>query len=130
MRIYPLRFPGCLPERLRPRLRCGLALASLSRLRQLRAGEGAVGEALAKDSGQSELEPLGIGGLPLVEAERLFSEVAEQMERLHADVGATEGPEIVFQRLRTAIGTESWNTRLRDKLRAIYRPVWVKETPR
>lgn len=37
------------------------------------------------------------------------------------------GHERVFQRLRTSIGAESWNTSLRDKLLGVYRPVWQRK---
>ena len=39
------------------------------------------------------------------------------------------GREVVFQQLHTVLGAETWNTKLRMKLLAVYRPVWVKETP-
>ena len=73
---------------LRPRLSCGNDFSA--RLRNLRPGEAVVGETLADDALERERETHGVSSFAVIEAERLFIEVAEQMERFHAHVGALE----------------------------------------
>ena len=62
-----------------------------SRLRQLRAGEGAVGESLVEYALERERETHGVSTLAVVETEGLLVEVAEEMERFDRHVGALEG---------------------------------------
>ena len=59
-------------------------------MRQFRAREGAIGEALVDDAFERERESIGIIHHAVVEPERLFVEVAVQVEGLDRDVGAAE----------------------------------------
>lgn len=54
------------------------------------SGEFIVGQPFAGDLANSEVKALGIGHLAIVEAERLLVDIAEQMERFHADVGSVQ----------------------------------------
>jgi hypothetical protein len=51
-----------------------------------------ISQPLADDLTQADVEPLGIGHLAIVEPESLFIDVAEQVKRLYADVGAVQLP--------------------------------------
>ena len=62
------------------------------RWRRSSAGQLTVGQALACDLAGQPLESLTVAGLAGVEAEGFLVEVAEQVERLDADVGALDGP--------------------------------------
>ena len=54
------------------------------------AGEFRVSHPLADDLTNANIKPLGIGHFPIVESERLLVNVAEQVERLNADVGSMQ----------------------------------------
>lgn len=56
------------------------------------ADEIGIGQALAVDSAGNPCEPSRVGVLALVESERLLVQIAEQMERFDADIGALDGP--------------------------------------
>jgi len=56
------------------------------------ASEFRIGQALSDDLTHADVETFRIGHLAIVEPESLFVDVAEQMERLHADVGAVQLP--------------------------------------
>src|SRR5690606_3594667 len=73
--------PGHRRARLRPRGIWGKAFSA--RLRQLRADEGLVGEALVEDALERQHEAPVVVLVPLVEAERLLVEVAEQVKRFN-----------------------------------------------
>src|SRR5271157_2681698 len=54
------------------------------------AGEFRIGEPLADDLTNANIEALGIGHLAVVESKRLLVNVAEQVERLNTDVGSMQ----------------------------------------
>jgi hypothetical protein len=56
------------------------------------AGEFGIGQPFAYDLANANVKALRISHLPIVEAECLFVDVAEQVERFHADVGAVQLP--------------------------------------
>jgi hypothetical protein len=60
-------------------------------LRQLRACELSIGQALVDDALEGECETHGVSSLAVVETKRLFIKVAEQMERFDGYIGALEG---------------------------------------
>ena len=67
-------------------LPCRLAKRRFSDL----ASEFGIGEPLANDLTNSEVKALTIGHVSIVESERLLIQVPEQVERLHAHIGATQ----------------------------------------
>ena len=87
-----------------PRLSCGFDFSA--RLRQLRAGQANVGETLADDALEAKHESLSVIAMALVESERLLIEVAEQMERFDAHVGALECPLQQAPEVFAAVGVD------------------------
>jgi hypothetical protein len=61
------------------------------RWRRIGSNQLLVGEALADNRAADALEPTRIVGLAVVVAEGLLIEIAEQVERLNADVGSLDG---------------------------------------
>jgi hypothetical protein len=92
------------------------------------ADEFFVGQALAGDLTDSDVEALRIGHLAVVEPERLFVDVAEQVKGLHADIGPVQAalqkrPE-VFHRVCVDVPVHVLNGVIDDLvLKGIFEPV-------
>lgn len=82
---------SCYGRRL-PRRRWRRLLALRRSEAQIRASQIAVCDAAAHDISQYAHEPAAIGALSLIEAAHLFVNIAKQVERINADVGAFDRP--------------------------------------
>jgi len=70
------------------------------------AGQFSVGKPLAHDASGSAQEPNAVSHLAVVEPESLLVDVAEQVERLDAHVGAAQGPLEEAPEVLDAVGVD------------------------
>jgi len=81
-------------------------LAFSARLRQLRSGKRDVGEALAENALQGQRESGGVIAVAVVETERLLIEIAEQVKRFDAHVGALDGALLQAPEILQPVGVD------------------------
>jgi hypothetical protein len=102
-------------------------------------GEFRVGQPLTDDLADADVESLRVSHLPIVESERLLIDVAEQMERFHADVSSVqlalnETPEVLHA-VSVNVAIRVLDGMINDLmfeviLQAIVRPQFVREDRR